>query len=288
MEFTSISVEDKNYPALLKEIPGAPAKIYIRGTLHKPGLPTVAIVGTRKATKDGRELAAATAKKLAKAGVVVVSGLAMGVDTAAHVGTLNGNGVTIAVLGNGIDSVYPAQNQKLAQKIIKNGGGIISEYGLDEPSYKGRFIERNRIISGLSLGVVVIEAPERSGALTTARFAAEQGRDVFVFPGPAKSPHYAGSHALIRDGATLVTKTSDILEDIGVTASLDSSTATKNLKPDEYAVVQAISGAGRPLSVDMIIELTTLEPHMVSQVVATLTIDDIIKEGELGYEISNS
>lgn len=288
MDFLSISIEDENYPSLLKEIDKPPQKIYLRGELPNDKFQYVAIVGTRKATKAGRDLAEQTAKELVRAGVVVVSGLAMGIDTAAHKGTLSANGKTVVVLGNGIDSVYPASNEKLAEQIIKSGGAIISEYGTDEPSYKGRFIERNRIISGLSLGVVVIEAPVRSGAPTTARFAGEQGRGVFVFPGQAKSPQYEGSHALIRDSAMLVTKTSEILEDIGIETSKDQVAKTHDLRPEEHDVLQVLVESGRVLSVDRIIELTKLEPHVVSKVIATLTIYEIIKESELGYEISNS
>src|SRR3989344_7367046 len=174
MTSSTINITDAGYPSLLSEIQSAPSQIFVRGLLPDSALPTVAIVGTRKATKDGRELARKTAMELAEAGVVVISGLAMGIDTEAHKGALKVKGITIAVLGNGIGSIYPAQNERLAKEILETSGTIISEYGSDEPSYKYRFIERNRIISGLSLGVVVIEAPEQSGALSTARFAGEQ------------------------------------------------------------------------------------------------------------------
>ena len=163
MDFSTIQIGNTKYPPLLREAQDAPSQLYVRGSLPKTDLPTVAIVGTRKVTKDGKDLARKTAKELASAGVVVVSGLAMGVDTEAHKGALLGDGITVAVLGNGIDSIYPAQNEGLAKEILSSDGAIVSEYGADEPSYKWRFIERNRIISGLSLGVVVIEAPERSG-----------------------------------------------------------------------------------------------------------------------------
>lgn len=288
MTFTSIHIRDGDYPPFLKEISNPPMEIHVRGGLPDASLPMVAVVGTRKATRDGRELARQTAGELARAGVVIVSGLAMGIDTAAHRGALDEEGITVAVLGNGIDTIYPAQNQKLAEHIIAGGGAIVSEYGPGEPSFKGNFIERNRIISGLCLGVVVIEAPERSGAITTARFAGEQGRGVFVFPGGARNKRYAGSHELIRDGATLATSTKEILEDIGIESSTTARASRKKLKPDEYAVVSIIKEAGRPLTVDRIIELTTLEPHIVSRIITSLTIEGIIKEGEVGYELSNS
>lgn len=288
MAFTNIQIGDKNYPPLLAEIPGSPQHLFLRGIFPNPKLPIVAIVGTRKATKDGRELAKRTAEDLARSGVVVVSGLALGIDSASHIGALDAKGITVAVLANGIDSIYPATNQKLADRIISNNGAIVSEYGPGEPPFKNRFIERNRIISGLSIGVVVIEAPSKSGALTTARFAGEQGRYIFVFPGGARNPYYAGSHSLIRDGATLVTNTNDILEDLGIETAIKSKEQARDLTPDEYNIVQVLTQAGEPINVDMIIELTTLEPHIVNQVIATLTIYGITKEVESGYEISNS
>ena len=288
MHFSLIDTENENYPELLMEIQSPPSPLYLMGSLPDQTLPTVAIVGTRKASRDGRELARKTAKELSEAGVVIVSGLAMGIDTEAHKGTLEAGGVTIAVLGNGIDSVYPAQNEKLAKKILEKGGAIVSEYGPGEPSYRNRFIERNRIISGLSLGVVVIEAPERSGALSTARFAGEEGRSVFVFPNSPRNKNYSGSHALIRDGATLVTDTEEILEDLGIGPVHKTEKKMKNLSEDEYRVLRVVANAGKPINIDMIIEETTLDPHVASNVIATLVIEGIIKEGNTGYEISNS
>ena len=288
MDFHTINIEDNEYPPLLKEVENAPSVLYVRGSLPEVQTSTIAIVGTRKATKASKELAYETARDLAKAGVTVISGLAMGIDTEAHRGTLDAGGTTVAVLGNGIDSVYPAQNEKLARAILENGGGIISEYGPAEPSFAWRFIERNRIISGLSLGVVVIEAPERSGAISTARFAAEQGRSVFVFPSSPHNRSYAGSHELIRDGATLVTNTAQILEDLGINTKRERRRVTLDLSGDEYRVVAVLSEAGKPLSIDTIIELTTLEPHVASEVITTLVVEGVIKEGSTGYEISNS
>jgi len=287
MKFECIDLDNNNYPSLLKEIQNPPSCIYVRGELSN-GLPSVAIVGTRKATTEGKRLAENIAYEIASCGVSIASGLAMGIDTAAHRGALRANGTTVAVLGNGIDSVYPVQNEKLAEDIIKNGGAVISEYGPGEPSFKGRFLERNRIISGISLGTVVIEAPLRSGALNTAKFAGEQGRHVFAIPGPVTSSHYEGSHRLIRDGVTLVTSAAEILEDIGIKSNKSAMRKSRELSADEYNVVSVLENAGKPLNVDTIIELTTLEPHMVSQVITTLAIEDIVKESDLGYEISNS
>lgn len=287
-QFTEVTQESPLYPPLLKEIDTPPEKLYLRGTLPNPAQPSIAIVGTRKATTQGQRLAEATAAGLARAGVVVVSGLAIGIDTAAHKGTLGAKGKTLAVLGNGIDRIYPAQNERLAEHIITSGGAILSEYGPGEPSYKGNFIERNRIIAGLSLGVIVIEAPERSGAQATARFAAEYGRSVFVFPGSANDPHYAGSHMLIRDGATLVTSYLQVLEDLELEAlPQGQERLSKEFGSDELAVLSALKKAGSALQVDRIIEATTLDAQSVARALATLVIWKVVEETESGYELSH-
>jgi len=280
MDFRLINREDKEYPPLLREIPQPPPKIYLRGQLPSPDLPTIAIVGTRKASPAGEKIAETFAAQLARAGVTIVSGLAMGIDTAAHRGTISAGGKTVAVLGNGIDKIYPAQNLKLAKQILAGGGGIISEYGPGTPSFKWNFIERNRIISGLSRGVIVIEAPEDSGALTTAGFAAEQGKTVFVVPGPITNRLYAGSHALIRDGAVLVTKPTDVLEDLGLLSLVETipKATAADLTEDEKKIMVALETAGIPLYVDRIIELAKLEPQQVSRLLTNLVIQGKIKE----------
>jgi DNA processing protein len=285
-KFEKLKITDGKYPRLLYEIPDPPKELYFRGALPDKELPTIAVVGTRRASKKGAELAESVARDLVRAGVVVVSGLAMGIDTAAHKGAVKENGKTLAVLGNGIDTIYPAQNEKIAGYILKNGGAIISEYGPGEPSYKGNFIQRNRIISGLSLGVVIIEAPEKSGALTTARFAAEQGREVFVFPGPASDRNYTGSHSLIRDGAILVTNSEQILEDIGIEPTMVNKKKVE-LDIHEREIVEALESFGTPLRIDKITEATKLDPQTVSAAIARLVIQGAIKEGESGYELAN-
>jgi DNA processing protein len=287
MDFQQVKLKDRKYPELLSEINNPPKAIYVLGDLPEDDSPTIAIVGTRKASKKGLELARWSAQEFVRTGVVVISGLAMGVDTAAHRGALDGNGKTIAVLGNGIDKIYPAQNEKLAEEILKNGGAIISEYGPGEPSYKGNFIQRNRIISGLSSGIVIIEAPSQSGALATAGFGAEQGRSVFVFPGSATDKNYAGSHALIRDGAILVTSPREALEDMGLKHILDAS-KSRELNKKEKMIVDALKSAGSPLSIDRIRELTKLDAQVVSSTIAILVIEGIIQETGSGYEFSHS
>lgn len=294
-----INEKDSRYPALLKEIPNPPKKIYILGELPlepPAGGPKIAIVGTRKATGQGRIIAKKLAEKLANLGIIIVSGLAMGIDTAAHEGAVVANGKTIAVLANGLDKIYPAQNENLAGKILELNGAIISEYEPKTPAYENQFLERNRIVSGLSIATIVIEAPERSGSLVTARLAAEQGREVFVFPGPTNHPNYAGSHKLIRDGARLVGSVEDIIEDLGdkiPKSKFQNSNKSQiqNLKlqkltdENQRLILKIIQEAGEPLAIDKIIEITKLKPQTINSAIAFLVIKEIIKETEKGYII---
>lgn len=283
------------YPGLLATIENPPLALYVRGALPSPRTPWVAMVGTRKATEAGSVLARQIACDLSSRGVVVVSGLAMGIDAAAHEGALEGGSPTVVVLGVGIDTIYPRMNERLAMRILEANGAILSEYAPGTPARKYRFLERNRIVSGLCSATIIIEAPQRSGSLVTARLAAEQGRDVFVFPGPARHPNYRGSHALIRDGARLVSSLEDILEDIGFTenghalyprppAPEESSSAAFH-NADQARILQCIAEAGAPLRIDKIIERTKLEPQVVNQALAFLLLARRVKETEYGYAI---
>jgi len=289
----TISQENPKFPSLLKEIPNPPLKIYVLGELPDKEMPKIAIVGTRKATSQGRLIAKEMARKLSEMGFVVVSGLAMGIDSAAHEGAVAAKSKTIAVLACGLDTIYPRQNENLAKKILELGGAIISEYPIGTPALAHQFLERNRIISGLSIATIVIEAPRESGALVTARLAAEQGREVFVLPGPINHPNYYGSHKLIRDGARLVSSVDDILEDLGINISvnqrtyqrLSASMVEKITDENQLLVLKIIREFGQPLNIDKIIELTKLEPQVVNQIVAILIINGLIKETEKGYTI---
>ncbi|MCR4260962.1 MAG: DNA-processing protein DprA [Candidatus Colwellbacteria bacterium] len=216
MLYKTLVFGGSEYPKLLGEISDAPALIYVRGEL-KLDRPLIAVVGTRQATTEGKKIAEEFSKELARAGFGIISGLALGIDASAHKGALDAQGSTIAVLGNGIDDIYPPENRELADRILGSDGAIISEYGPGEPIEKTNFIQRNRIISALSIAVLVIEAPIHSGALVTARTGGEQGKDVFVVPGPIGNPNFEGSHKLIRDGAILVSSVEDILEDLNLT-----------------------------------------------------------------------
>ncbi|HDL84952.1 MAG TPA: DNA-protecting protein DprA, partial [Candidatus Acetothermia bacterium] len=194
----------------MRQIENPSAVLYVRGETRIDTTRTLAIVGTRRSSRYGRSMAGKLAQDLARLGLTVVSGLAIGIDTAAHKGALQ-SGCTVAVLGSGLAHIYPASNTRLAAQICEQGGSLVSEYPLTMPPSKWTFPQRNRIISGLSRGVIVVEAPQRSGALITARLASEQGREVFAVPGNATSTASAGTNALITDGAKLVTRVNDVI-----------------------------------------------------------------------------
>ena len=209
-----VTLADADYPRNLLDIPDPPAVLYLKGRREMLGCPAVAVVGSRNATAQGIANAEQFAAALSQAGYAVVSGQALGIDTAAHRGGLTGVGSTIAVIGTGADVVYPARNRGLAHEIAEKGL-IVSEFPLKTPALAENFPRRNRIISGLSRGVVVIEAALRSGSLITARLAGEQGREVFAIPGSIHSPLSKGCHLLIKQGAKLVDDVADILEELG-------------------------------------------------------------------------
>lgn len=213
-----LTLVDERYPRLLRHIPQPPPVLYVHGELQLVDELAIGIVGTRRATAYGSDMARRFARELCEAGVTVVSGLAVGIDTHAHRAALDAGGRTIAVLGSGLDVLYPPRNRKLATEIVERGA-LLTEHPLGTQPDARHFPARNRIISGLSRGVLVVEAPERSGALITSSFAAEQGRDVYAVPGSALSPSSAGCHQLIRDGAALVTSARQILEDLDVQSS---------------------------------------------------------------------
>jgi DNA processing protein len=202
---------DPRYPRLLREIASPPLILFIEGDTSILQNPQVAMVGARQATPTGLETAYGLANELAQHGFVITSGLARGIDGASHKGCLSLAGKTIAVLGSGLANVYPSCHQRLAQQIVEKGGALVSEFFPDSPPKAEHFPRRNRIISGMSLGVVVVEAALRSGSLITVRYALEQGREVFAVPGSIRSPLSQGCHALLKQGATLIESSYDIL-----------------------------------------------------------------------------
>ncbi|MCM8778691.1 MAG: DNA-processing protein DprA [Candidatus Omnitrophica bacterium] len=212
-EITLLSLEDRKYPENLKEIYDPPYLLYLRGEFKESDKNALAIVGSRFASYYGISLAEKFSFLLALRGITIVSGLARGIDTQAHRGALKAKGRTLAVLGSGLINIYPEENKKLAEEIAQNGV-LFSEFPMETPPLKQNFPRRNRIISGLSRGVVVVEAGEKSGALITADFALEQGREVFALPGKIDSPTSRGTHNLIKQGAKLVSSVEDILEEL--------------------------------------------------------------------------
>lgn len=277
-----ILLENAEYPPLLREMADPPFGIYVRGILPQEKI-MLAIVGTRKATPEGIRIAEKFGGALGGAGFAIVSGLAIGIDAAGHVGAVAAGGTAVAVLAGGLSEIYPHTNVRLAEKILAAGGAIISEYPLDEPPYQYRFIERNRIVSGLSQGVLVVEAPTMSGSLATARFALEQNRDVFVIPGNIAHPNFAGSHALIRQGAELVTAPQDILAAYGITEEVLSKAAVVSASPEETLILKALRSISSPADVDKIIEMTKLEPRIAVSTLGFLVVKNLIRETESGY-----
>ena len=277
LDIALILGSNSEFPALLAEIPWKPHGIYVKGKL--PVQPGIGIVGTRKATDAGKKIAYEISKELAALGMAVVSGLALGIDAAAHEGALAAGGITAAVLATGLDTAYPAHHANLAAEILRKGGALISEYPPASASYPSRFIHRNRIISGLSRGIVAVEAPEKSGSLATARFALEQNREVFVVPGPATHENYAGSHDLIRAGARLITAASHILEDLNLEpepTAPEENTLFTGATDEERQILGIIKETGWPTSIDKIAEISKIEVRKINQIIARLTIKGTI------------
>lgn len=284
-----VFASDQDFPPLLREITPAPLALYVRGAISHTAAPAkhaIAIVGTRRATPDGKRFARLFGHELAAAGFTIVSGLALGIDASAHEGALEvSGGACIAVLANGLDHVYPENNRRLAEKIIAAGGAIISEYPPGERPWKHRFLERNRIVSGIPRGTLVIEAPESSGSLATASFALEQNRDVFVVPGSITHPNFRGANALIRQGAELVTKSDDILTAYGIEKSRAASNRMDATTPEEKLIVAALTATSHALDVDKIIATTKLEPRIVNQTLTLLLLRGAIRETGGQYTI---
>ena len=208
-----ISIEDQEYPQALKNIYDPPISLYIRGNKTILNKLSISVIGCRECTQYGKNVAYELAYNIAKENINIVSGLARGIDATAHKSAIMAKGKTIAVLGNGLDTIYPSENISLANEILKSGGAIISEYPLGEKPQKQNFPERNRIVSGLSKGLIVVEAKEKSGTLITVDFALEQGRDVFVVPGNINSLNSIGTNDLIKQGAKLITNYKEVTEE---------------------------------------------------------------------------
>jgi len=299
---------DADYPALLRQIPDPPLALYVLGDRRLLSRPQLAIVGSRNASATGRENAHAFARHLAGAGLAITSGLALGIDAAAHRGALAAeSGVTVAVAATGLDRVYPARHQELAHEIAARGA-LVSEFPLGTPPQAENFPVRNRLISGLALGVLVVEAAAGSGSLITARLATDQGREVFAIPGSIHSPLSRGCHALIRQGAKLVETANDILEELGALAQfaaspveqLESRRERRPTKPNAAARARVAREAHPPpelpadqqhllahlghdpASIDQLVERSGLTAEAVSSMLLQLELQGLIEAGAGG------
>ena len=273
--FSVLSIGDESYPPLLKAICDPPEKLFLIGSDAGALLePVVAIVGSRKSSEHGRRIAAEIASSLAANGVVVASGMAYGIDAAAHRGALHAGGKTIAVMGCGIDIVYPDQHRELAGEISANGV-IATEYQPGTIPYPANFPRRNRIISGLSLGVVVVEAAEQSGSLITARLALEQGREVFAVPGRAGDPAARGTNMLIRDWAALVECGEDVIailrERLPAGQKIETAGLFENDMDKHRPLLRAMQGQGA-VCVDWLVRETRLEAGCVLAALTELVV----------------
>nr|VFK58199.1 MAG: DNA protecting protein DprA [Candidatus Kentron sp. TUN]VFK61114.1 MAG: DNA protecting protein DprA [Candidatus Kentron sp. TUN]VFK67145.1 MAG: DNA protecting protein DprA [Candidatus Kentron sp. TUN] len=280
-----LTLQDSGYPPRLLEITDPPPLLFVRGDPRILTYPQIAIVGSRNPTPTGQETAFAFAKELARLGFVITSGLATGIDGAAHRGAIAGGGRTIAVVGTGLDRVYPARHRELGLDVVKNGT-CISEFPLGSPPLAAHFPQRNRIISGLSLGVLVVEATTHSGSLITARLAAEQGREVFAIPGSIHNPLSRGCHMLLRQGAKLVESASDILEEIGPQDMAFSSSEASAVEPGadtardfqldaEYKLLLDNIGF-EPTLIDVLVDRTGLTVGVISSMLLTLELDGYV------------
>lgn len=284
-EIAIISQIDSRYPPQLLELTDAPICLYIKGKIELydwKNMMLLAVVGTRQPTAYGSQLAKKFSYELAQAGVTVISGMALGVDALAHDGAVQGKGKTIAVLGCGVDMINPPSNRWIYEKILKNDGLIISEFPPGHLVMKGLFVARNRIISGISAGVLVIEGTKDSGALITARYAAEQGREVFAVPGPISSSLSAAPNSLLKQGAALVSETQDLLNNFGTKINKlnNKSYSSQKLTEIENIIIKLLEKEA--MLIDEIIIKTQLDALIISQQLSGLEIKGIIEKAGNG------
>lgn len=280
-----VTLLDDEYPPLLREIADPPPFLYVRGSLAGIGT-AVAVVGSRRASAYGRTVTERMAEELSRAGVAVISGLARGIDTAAHNGALKGEAKTVGVLGCGVDVVYPAENRRLFAEMAERGA-VVSEFPLGTAPLAENFPRRNRIISGISHGVLVVEAAERSGSLVTARIALDQGRDVYAIPGNITNEGSRGANRLIREGAKLVDGVDDILEELpgGSVARRGVPMPAHDLSPAEAAVFALLSA--EPLHIDRIIAKSALTVGELSAMLLRLELKGAVTQLPGKYFCSN-
>jgi DNA processing protein len=274
-EIRTITQQDSEYPALLHEIAKPPEQLYVRGTLPKGTY--FAVVGTRTPTPYGKALTPKLTEQLACAGLVIVSGLAYGIDALAHEAALAAGGVTVAVLGTGVDedTLYPRKHRKLARRIIESGGAVISEYEPGTPAMKHHFPARNRIVAGMSVGTLVVEAKEKSGALITAKLAVDENRDVFALPGSVTSAQSVGPNRLIQQGATPVLSPADILDTYDLSPQKLALPAADSVTTEAQRILDAIHAD--PLHIDAIMTETEMTAAQLLPLLTQLELAGVVR-----------
>ncbi|MGX2987163.1 DNA-processing protein DprA [Ursidibacter sp. B-7004-1] len=285
-----ISLFDVEYPFLLRQISTAPPILFVKGQTEVLSMPQIAIVGSRDYSHYGEYWAGYFAGELVKNQIAVTSGLAIGIDGFCHQKALAENGITIAVLGSGLDQVYPSRHKKLAENIVAKGGALVSEFFPNQPPLAENFPRRNRIISGLSLGTLVVEATLNSGSLITARYALEQGREVFALPNSVQNPYSQGCHKLIKDGALLVESIDDILE--AIVYQRQDSVMNRVAQPSLFTTEQAVSSTQKfthlpapALLAKNLPNLTACQQQLLAQIgLEPISIDDLAKACEMSID----
>lgn len=283
LQLTVVTVADPTYPRLLKEIPYPPPLLYVRGDVDVLQRPALAVVGTRRPTPYGLGAVPMLLTPVVRAGMTIVSGLALGIDGQAHRVAVEQRALTIAVLGSGLDIIYPPEHRQLAEDIVRCGGALISEFPLGARPERHHFPQRNRIISGLAKAVLLIEAGEKSGALITAKFAVDQNREVLVLPGPITSPQSVGPLNWLRLGATPVTSANDILQLFQLEPSVTIDwPIPRPSRPDEQERILTLIGTGFG-QIDEIIEKSRLDSSVVATALSLLEVDGLVRH--LGGQI---
>ena len=285
-----VSLANENYPTLLKNIPNPPIVLFVKGNIGLLKTNSIAIVGTRKITSYGATITKMFAADLASSGLTIISGMAIGVDGIAHLSALEVGGATIAVLGNGVDLPFPRENEHIYHKILENGGLIISEFAPGESPSVGSFPARNRIIAGLSLGVLVTEGASDSGSLITANFGLEFGRKVFAVPGPITSSLSAAPLKLIEKGARLVVSPDDVIKELGISsfakASADRQKSKfKNLSKEEIKIVQILENES--LQFDEIVRKLKIDSAKLGTILSIMEVKGLLKNSSGSYSLSN-
>ena len=289
-----LPITSADYPDLLKQIVGAPPLLYVRGNIENLHLPQIAVVGSRRMTRGGADNARLWSQYLASGGFTITSGLAHGIDGAAHRGALDGKGKTIAVMATGIDIIYPRAHLKLAEQIIDEGGTLITEFEPGSPPVARHFPARNRIISGLSLGVLVVEAALRSGSLITARYAVEQDREVFAISGSIHNPQSRGSHYLIKQGAHLVEKAEEIVAELvgslsgmaqpaGATSSARHTSVIEHALDDDEVQLLALLGY-EPVAMDLLAAEGSFSVAELSRLLVALEMKGLVERQNGSYQ----